>query len=79
MGHKSVKKILNCAPEKLYVTKKIADVTSLESAIHKFWTKIDIQIMNRNRFREPDSVRQRLVKKHESMLDYFEKTIGDFF
>ena len=79
MGHKSVKKIFNRVLEELYATKKIAEVTSLESAVHTFRTKIDIQIMNRNGFREPDSVRQRLIKKHEIMLDYFEKTIGDFF
>lgn len=35
--------------------------------------------MNRNGFKEPPSVKKRLMKKHEVMLEYIEKIFADFF
>ena len=78
-GHKSVKRILLRCLEEVSATKEIAKVTSLGAAVNTFRAKLDIQIMNRNGFKEPPAVRNRLVKKHEVMLDYFKKTFGDFF
>lgn len=77
--HRSLKRTLYRCSEEVNATKKIAKVTSLRAAVNTFWAKLDIQIMNRNGFKEPPTVRNRLVNKHEIMLDYFKKTFGDFF
>ncbi len=77
-GHKSVKRILLRCLEEVRATKEIAKVTSLRAAVSTFRAKLDIQIMNRNGFKEPPAVRNRLVNKHEVMLEYFKKTFGDF-
>lgn len=78
-GHKSVKRILFRCLEEVNATKEIAKVTSVGAAVNTFRAKLDIQIMNRNGFKEPPAVRNRLVNKHEVMLDYFKKTFEDFF
>lgn len=78
-GHKSVKRILLRCLEEVIATKEIAKVTSLGAAVNTFRAKLDIQIMNRNGFKEPPAVRNRLVNKHEVMLEYFKKTFEDFF
>lgn len=76
--HRSFKRILHRVTEELHATQKIADVTSWKDAWITFLAKVDIQVMNRNGFCETPGVRKRLLKKHEVMLDYFEKTFGDF-
>ncbi len=78
-GHKSIKRIVHRCLEEVYATKEIAKVTSFGKALNTFRAKFDIQVMNRNGFQEPPAVRNRLVNKHEVMLEYFEKTFGDFF
>lgn len=78
-GHKSVKRILLRCLEEVNATVKIAKVTSLGAAVNTFRAKLDIQVMNRNGFKEPPVVRNRLVNKHETMIDYFKNTFGDFF
>lgn len=74
----NIKRIIHRSLEELNATSKIAKETSLKEAINTFWAKIDIQVMNRNGFKEPPTVRRRLEKKHEIMLTYFEKIFADY-
>lgn len=78
-NHHSLERIMLRCVEEMNATSKIAKVTSLGAAVNTFRAKIDIQIMNRNGFKESEAVKKRLVNKHETMLAYFKKTFGDFF
>ena len=49
------------------------------AALITFWAKIDIQIMNCNGFKEPKSVKRRLMKKHQVMLDFLENKFHDYW
>lgn len=76
--HNSLKRILYRSYEELKATYDVAKEISINAAIVTFWAKVDIQIMNRNGFKEPESVKKRLVKKHKIMLDFLEKNIKIF-
>ncbi len=78
-GHMNLKRILHRTFEEFRATYEIAKVTSIKKALVTFFAKLDIQIMNRNGYKEPLAVRARLIKKHEIMLEYFEKRFGDFY
>ena len=77
-GHMNIKRIIHRSLEELNATRKIAKETSFKEAINTFWAKIDIQVMNRNGFKETPIVRRRLQKKHEIMLTYFEKMFSGY-
>jgi hypothetical protein len=77
-GHSNIKRIVHRCMEELSATGKIAKVTSWGKALTTFRAKLDIQMMTRNGYKEPVKVRKRLVKKHEIMMEYFEKTFGNF-
>lgn len=77
-NHKSIRRIIHRAMEELSATKKIAEVTSWKDAFVTFRAKLDIQVMNRNGFQEPEVVKKRLQKKHEVMLRYFETKFDSF-
>lgn len=70
--HNSVKRIIHRCVEELKATYDVAKVVSWKAALITFRAKIDIQIMNRNGFKEPESVKRRLMRKHKIMLDYLE-------
>lgn len=74
----NLKRIVNRSIEELNATMKIARVTSISDAITTFRAKVDIQIMNRNGFKETYNVKKRLMKKHEIMLKYIEEIFSDF-
>ncbi|NMM95230.1 capsular polysaccharide synthesis protein [Bifidobacterium oedipodis] len=78
-GHNSLKRITHRIYEELRATRAIAAQTSWSDALETFRAKCDIQVMNRNGFKEPPAVRDRLIRKHEIMLDYFEKRYGAFY
>lgn len=78
-GHKSIKRILHRCVEELDATRRIAKVTSVKEALETFRAKIDIQIMNRNGYYENAARKQHLLRKHDIMIRYYEKTFGDFF
>lgn len=78
IGHMNLKRIIKRSIEELDATIKIAKVTSIAGAINTFLAKVDIQVMNRNGLKEPPSVKKRLIKKHEVMLEYIEKMFADF-
>ena len=79
IGHMNIKRIIYRSLEEIDATMKIAKVTSVGDAINTFRAKVDIQVMNRNGYKEPPNVKKRLIKKHEVMLEYFEKKFADFF
>lgn len=77
--HNSIKRIVHRCVEELKATADLAAAISLRAALLTLRAKIDIQIMNRNGFKEPISVRKRLLRKHEIMLDYLEHRYLDYW
>ncbi|MGN0804709.1 MAG: capsular polysaccharide synthesis protein [Candidatus Coproplasma sp.] len=73
-----LKRIVKRTTEEIVATKKIAKVTSFSKAVNTFIAKIDIQKMVRNGYRESSSAKKRLVKKHNTMMEYFEKTFSEY-
>ena len=69
-NHNNIKRILHRSVEELKATYDVAKVISLKAALVTFRAKLDIQIMNRNGFKEPEKVRKRLIRKHQIMLDF---------
>ena len=78
LKHKSIKRILHRISEELDATRKIAKVTTFREAITTFQAKVDIQVMNRNGYHENNLQKKHLLKKHDIMIQYYEKTFGDF-
>lgn len=78
MGHRNIKRITRRVLEELRATKEIARVMSLKDALTTFRAKVDIQIMNHNGYVESEVVKKRLIRKHEIMLEYYNKTFGEF-
>lgn len=77
-GHKSIKRIIHRCAEEVDATRRIARVTSLKEGLETFRAKVDIQIMNRNGYYENEARKNHLLRKHDIMLRYYEKTFGDF-
>ena len=77
-SHSSVKRIVHRIGEECRSTAEIARLTSWPEALETFIAKVDIQVMNRNGFKESPAVRNRLVRKHEILVKYFEKRYGRF-
>lgn len=77
-GHSSIKRIVHRIGEECRSTAEIARLTSWPEALETFMAKVDIQVMNRNGFKEPPAVRKRLVRKHEILMKYFEQRYGRF-
>lgn len=78
MEHRSIKRIKKRILEEIVATKKVAQVTSWVDALVTFVAKVDIQIMNHNGYKEYPLFKKHLLKKHEVMMQYFEKTFSDF-
>lgn len=76
-GHMNAKRILHRITEEIIATKRIADITSWGGALATFRAKIDIQIMNHNGYYESLSTKKHLHKKHDVMMDYFNRTFSD--
>ncbi len=77
--HNSLKRIILRSYEELKATYDIAKAISIHAAIITFRAKVDIQIMNRNGFKESINVKNRLMKKYKIMLDFLEKKYKDFW
>ena len=77
-AHNSIRRYLHRIGEEIRSTAEIAKLTSWPAAVETLIAKADIQIMCRNRYAEPPSARRRLIRKHETLLKYFEKRYGDF-
>lgn len=78
MGHMNIKRIIHRVKEEVIATKDIAEITSWTEAINTFRSKIDVQIMNRNGYQEPEVVRDRLMKRHDTTLRYIEYKYKSF-
>ena len=78
-GHNSIKRIVHRSCEEIGATFRIARATSWSEAINTFRAKLDIQVMSRNGYKEPPAVKERLLRKHETVLKYLENRFGDFF
>lgn len=76
--HMNLNRIIHRSLEEINATIKIAKATSARDAITTFRAKVDIQVMNRNGFRESPTIKKRLIKKHEIMLKYIEEMFSDF-
>lgn len=70
--HNSIKRIIHRCIEELKATYDVAKVISWKAGLVTFRAKLDIQIMNRNGFKEPECVKRRLLKKHKIMLSFLE-------
>lgn len=77
-NHSSVKRIIHRISEELDATRRIAKITSWREAFATLQAKFDIQIMNRNGYHESVKQKEHLIKKHQVMLKYYEKTFADF-
>ena len=77
--HNNLKRILRRSLEELQATVEIAKTTSLQGAAITLLAKVDIQRMNRNGYQITEHIKNRLIKKHQVMLEYFEKRFGAFF
>lgn len=78
-GHNSIKRIVHRSCEEIGATFRIARATSWPEAINTFRAKLDIQVMSRSGYKEPPAVKERLLRKHETVLKYLENRFGDFF
>lgn len=74
----NIKRIIKRCLEELDATVRIAKVTSIKEALITFLAKIDIQIMNHNGYKESLKMKKHLLKKHEIMIKYYEKTFSEF-
>ena len=79
MKHMNIKRIIHRVSEELVATCRIASVCGWQDALLTIRSKIDIQIMNRNGFKEPETVKKRLLKRHEITLRYIENKYLKFF
>lgn len=72
------KRIIKRSLEELRATIRIAKVTSIPKAITTFKGKIVIQKMCKNNLVEKPKYKKILLKKHEVMNEYFDKTFKDY-
>lgn len=77
--HNNIKRILHRSIEEIKASMDVAKVISIKAALVTFRAKVDIQIMNRNGFKEPESVKNRLMEKHKIMLDFLEDKYKDYW
>lgn len=77
-NHKSLKRIIYRCIEEIDSTRRIAKETSVKEGLETFRAKIDIQIMNHNGYYENESRKQHLLRKHDIMIRYYEKTFSEF-
>lgn len=77
--HNSIKRLIHRSLEEVQASIDVAKVISLKAAWVTFRAKIDIQIMNHNGYKEPESVKKRLMEKHQVMIDFLEQKFKDFW
>lgn len=77
--HNNLKRIIHRSLEEIKASMDVAKAISLRAAIVTFRAKLDIQIMNRNGFKEPECVKKRLLKKHKIMLDFLEDKYKNYW
>lgn len=79
MNLKDISRKIRRAGEEVGATAEIARYTSVPQAFNTFVAKIDIQRMCRNGFQEPEAVRKRLLRKHDTLIQYLERRYRDYW
>lgn len=74
-----IKRFITRGGEELKATGKIASLVGWGPAMATLKGKIEIQRMCRDGYQEEPSRKVALLRKHEVMLDYFEKRCGAYF
>lgn len=77
-GHNNVKRLAHRAAEEVKSSVAIGGACGVAEGINAFRAKLDLQVMNRNGYAEPPAVRSRLVRKHEAVMTYLERLMGDY-
>ena len=77
-GHNSIKRLAHRAAEEVKSSCAIGKACGASEGFNAFRAKLDLQVMNRNGYAEPPAVRSRLVRKHEAVMTYLEKLMGDY-
>lgn len=77
-GHNSVKRLAHRAAEEIKASAVLGSQCGLKEGVNAFRAKLDLQIMNRNGYKEPPTVRKRLMRKHEAVMAYLEQLLGDY-
>lgn len=77
-GHNGIRRLVHRAMEEIKASMSIGRVCGLSDGLNAFRAKLDLQVMNRNGYSEPPKVRSRLIRKHEAVMCYLEKLMGDY-
>lgn len=77
-GHNNMRRLAHRAAEEIRASIAIGRVCGFSEGVNAFHAKLDLQVMNRNGYFEPPQVRSRLIRKHEAVMRYLEKLLGDY-
>lgn len=75
--HMNLKRVSHRIKEEISSTMEIAKVVGIKGACASFRGKVDIQIMVHNGHIEYSWIKRHLLKKHEAMNAYFERTFTE--
>lgn len=78
-GHNNLKRLMYRAFEEVRASVAIGSKTTVSEGINAFRAKLDLQVMNRNGYYESPEVRDRLMRKHTSVVKYLEAQFGDYY
>lgn len=76
--HNNIRRLVHRAMEEVRASAAIGRSCGPSEGVNAFRAKLDLQVMNRNGYREPSAVRARLMRKHEAVMTYLEKLLGDY-
>lgn len=74
----NLKRIFKRIKEEVKATYKISKVTSLRKGFITFMAKLDIQKLAHKIKKEDTNTKNRLLKKHDILLEYYTKTFGKY-
>lgn len=77
--HNNIKRVIHRCLEEIKATHDVAKTINWRAGIITFLAKIDIQLMNRNGFKESKNVKNRLIKKHQIMLEFLEDKFREYW
>lgn len=77
--HNNLKRLLHRACEEIQASCDVARSIGIKAAWVTFRAKVDIQIMNHNGFIESESIKNRLLRKHQIMLDFLDGKFRNYW
>ena len=77
-GHNNIKRLAHRAAEEIKASAVIGSRCGVAEGFNAFRAKLDLQVMNRNGYKEPPAVKNRLMRKHEAVMIYLEQMLGDY-